>query len=214
MKNKSFIQWCGLLGFVSFFSYALAVVFAPRAYPNYLWMQRAVSDLSAADAPSFVLWTRLAGLYGITGITCLMMACVAIRGKLNKPLRLGIYLFTAMFWVSVAGYAAFPLSQSGGQGNTPQDIMHLVVTGIVVVLSIVSLVLIMVGSFRKKYKASLGVCAAVALFLMCVGAVGTGVAPDELFGVFQRFSNLIAVNGFLVVLGMYLFFGKLEGEVC
>ena len=57
--KKTLLQRLGLLGVVSFLSYTAAVVFAPLAYPNYNWMAQAVSDLSAADAPSLALWNRL-----------------------------------------------------------------------------------------------------------------------------------------------------------
>jgi len=211
-KKKTLIHWCGLLGAVSFLSYAAAVIFAPFAYPGYDWMSQAVSDLSAANAPSFVRWYQLSSLYGVAGITCIMMVCVAVRGRLNKPLRLGIYLFALMFWVSIVGFSAFPLLESGTGGATFQDIMHLVVTGVVVILSIASLSLIMIGGYRKKRFVSLAVCATIALALMFTGAIGTGVAPPEYFGVFQRFSNLISANGFLATLGIYLFAEKLECE--
>jgi len=209
-SSKSLINWLGLLGIASFVSYAVAVIFAPLAYPGYDWMSRAVSDLSAANAPSLALWHQLSGLYGVAGITCIMMVCVAIQGKLNKTLRLGIYIFAAMFWVSIVGFGAFPLSESGVAGTAFQDIAHIAVTAAVVMLSIVSLVMIMIGGYRKRRFVSLAVCATIALLLMFVGAIGTGVAPSEYFGVFQRFSNLIAVNGFLLILGTFLFMGKLE----
>jgi len=208
-NKKTLVNYCGLLGIVSFLSYAAAVIYAPRAYPGYNWMTQAVSDLSAANAPSFVLWNQIATLYGIAGIVCIMMVCVAVKDKLNKPLRLGIYLFALMFWVSIVGFAAFPLSESGTGGATFQDVMHLVITVMVVVLSITSLSLVIAGGYRKKRFVSLAVCATIALALMLIGAIGTGVAPPEYFGVFQRFSNLISVNGFLVVLGIYLFLDKL-----
>ena len=50
--KKSLVQKLGLLGVVSFLSYALAVIFSPLAYPGYHPLAQAVSDLSAADAPS------------------------------------------------------------------------------------------------------------------------------------------------------------------
>ena len=49
--KKSLVQKLGLLGVVSFLSYAAAVAFAPLAYPGYDWMAQAVSDLSAANVP-------------------------------------------------------------------------------------------------------------------------------------------------------------------
>jgi hypothetical membrane protein len=209
--KKTFLNWFGLFGIVSFVSYAVAVIFAPLAYPGYDWKSQAVSDLSAASAPSLALWNQLSSLYGVSGIVCIMMVCVAIQGKWNKTLRFGIYTFAAMFWVSIVGFASFPLSESGFVGAFP-DIMHMVVTVVVIVLSITSLTLIMIGGYCKKMFISLAVYATMALVLMFVGAIGVGVAPNEYFGVFQRFSNLISVNGFLAVLGIYLFMGKLERD--
>jgi len=212
-SKKNLVNWMGSLGIASFVSYAAAVIFAPSTYPGYDWMSRAVSDLSAANAPSLALWHQLAAAYGAAGLVCIMAVCIAIQGKLNKTLRLGVYLFAVMFWVSIIGFGMFPLSQSGGTGTAFQDIAHIAVTAVVVLLCIASLVLIMIGGYRKKQFVSLAICATIALVLMFVGAIGTGVAPSEYFGVFQRFSNLIATNGFLMILGIYLFLGKLEKEV-
>ena len=58
--KKALLQKLGLLGVVSFLSYTAAVVFSPLAYPGYNWMAQAVSDLSAANAPSLALWNRRA----------------------------------------------------------------------------------------------------------------------------------------------------------
>lgn len=119
---KSMIQKFGLLGVVSLLSYTAAVIFAPFTYPGYNWMAQAVSDLSANNAPSKMLWEQLSSLYGVCGMISIMMVCVFIQGKLNKPLRIGIYLFAIMNWVSNVGYAMFPLSDSGNVGAF-QDIM-------------------------------------------------------------------------------------------
>ena len=203
--KKPLIQWLGLLGIVSLLSYAAAVVFSPLAYPGYVWTQQAVSDLSAANAPSRMLWSQLSSLYNLCGIVSVMMVCVFVQGKLNKPLRLGASLFAAMNWVSAAGYASFPLTQSGYAG-TFQDVMHMVVTAGVVGLSILSLVLFIVGGLRKKAYVSLGVLATIALVVMFAGPVGIGLAPKSLFGVFERFS-VFAATGFNAILGAYLFTG-------
>ena len=203
--KKSLIQWLGLLGLVSLLSYTAAVAFSPLAYPGYVWTQQAVSDLSAANAPSRLLWNQLSSLYNLCGIVSIMMVCVFVQGKLNKTLRLGVYLFAAMNWVSAAGYASFPLTESGYAGAF-QDVMHMVVTAGVVGLSILSLVFFIIGGLRKKAYVSLGVLAAVALAIMFAGPVGIGLAPKSLFGVFERFS-VFAATGFNAILGIYLFTG-------
>lgn len=207
--KKTLIQWLGLLGVLSLLSYTAAVVFSPIAYPGYNWMSQAVSDLMADNSPSKVLWNQLASLYETCGIVSVMMVCVFIQGKLNKTLRLGIYLFAVMNWVSSIGYGMFPLSDSGYAGAF-QDIMHTyVVTVLVVLLSIISLITIIIGGFRSKQYKSLAIWAALALLLMFAGAIGVGVVPREYFGIPERFS-LFAATGFNAVLGIYLFRGIKE----
>ncbi len=202
--KRTLVNFLGLLGIVSLLSYTAAVVFSPLAYPGYDWMRQVVSDLSAVAAPSRELWNQLSSLYGICGIVNTMMVCVFIEGKLSKNIRIGIYVFTVMNWISYLGYSLFPLSTSGFAG-TFQDIMHVLVTLAVVSLSILSLALIMVGGYRHKQYKSLAVWAVVALVMMFAGAIGTGAVPQYL-GVFERFS-LFAVVGFNAVLGIYLFQG-------
>ena len=209
-SSKTLIHWLGLLGLVSFFSYAAAVIFAPLAYPGYDWKSQAVSDLSAINAPSRMLWDQLASLYGVCGIVCIMAVCIVIQGKLSKSLRLGIYLYAVMLWVSNIGYAMFPLTEGGMGFATFQDIMHAIVTVAVILLFIFSHIIIMIGGYHKKRFTSLAIWATCAFVLMFVGVIGTGASPPEYFGIFQRFSNMIAANGFLAVLGVYLFMGKFE----
>ena len=97
---------------------------------------------------SRMLWIQLASLYGVCGIVSIMAVCIFIQDKLNKVLRTGIYLFAAMNWISFIGYSMFPLLDSGMNGTSIQDRMHMVVTIIVVIFSIASLVLIMIGGYR------------------------------------------------------------------
>ena len=201
--KKSLIQKLGLLGVVSFLSYTAAVVFAPLAYPGYNWMAQAVSDLSAANAPSLALWNQLSALYNVCEIVCVTVVCVGIQGQKTKLLRSGIYLFAIMEWVSAVGYRMFPLSSSGYAGAF-QDVMHMVVTALVVLLSIVSLTVIIVAGIKSKNCRSYGVCAAVALAMMLVGAMGMKIVPAEYFGVVERFS-VFAATGFNAALGIHLF---------
>ena len=63
--KRTLTQKLGQLGVLSFLSYTTAVVFAPLAYPGYNWMSQAVSDLSAANAPSLALWNQLSAFYNV-----------------------------------------------------------------------------------------------------------------------------------------------------
>ena len=209
--KKTLVQKLGLLGIVSFLSYTAAVVFAPLAYPGYNWMAQAVSDLSAANAPSLALWNRLSAFYNVCEVVCVTVVCIGIRGRRTKRLRIGIYLFAVMEWISAIGYRMFPLSDSGYAGAF-QDVMHMVVTAVVVVLSIVSLSVIITAGVKDRGCRSYGICAAIALGMMLVGAVGMKLVPAAYFGVVERFS-VFAATGFNAALGIHLFRGKNAGEI-
>ena len=202
--KKTLLQKLGLLGVVSFLSYTAAMVFSPLAYPGYNWTAQAVSDLSAANAPSLALWNQLSAPYNTCEVLCATVVCIGIQGRKTRLLRTGIYLFAAMEWVSAIGYRMFPLSDSGYAG-TFQDLMHMAITAAVVLLSIVSLSIILIAGIKNRSCRSYGVCAGVALGMMLVGALGMKLVPAAYFGIVERFS-VFAATGFNAALGLHLFF--------
>ena len=201
--KRNLLNYCGLFGVIAFLSYTVAVVFSPLAYPGYNWMEQAVSDLSAANAPSRTLWNQLSCLYNVCTLICAMMVCVGIQGRTTKMLRTGIYIFTVMEWISAVAFTVFPLSDSGYAG-TFQDQMHIFSTVMVVVLSIVSLVMIILAGVKDKGCRSYGICAGIALGMMLVGALGMNIVPKAYFGIVERFS-VFAATGFNAVLGIELY---------
>ena len=206
--KKTPIQKLGLLGVVSFLSYAAAVVFAPLAYPGYDWMAQAVSDLSAANAPSLALWNRLSAPYSVCEVVCATIVCIGCQKQKSKRLRAGIYLFAIMEWISAIGYRMFPLSESGYAGEF-QDVMHMAVTALVVLLSIVSLILIIIAGAGDTSIRSYAVCAGIALDMMLVGALGMKIVPVRYFGIVERFS-VFAATGFNAALGIHLYCSREE----
>ena len=206
--KKTLLNYLGLLGVISFLSYATAVIFSPLAYPGYNWLSQAVSDLSASNAPSLNLWNQLSSLYNVCEVLCAVIVCLGIRKNQSKLLRIGVYLFAFMEFVSAVGYRMFPLSDSGYAGKF-QDVMHMVTTAIVVLLSIISLVIIIIAGFKDKTVKSYSICAGIALFMMLIGAIGMKIVPAEYFGVVERFS-VFAATGFNAALGLHLFFSKPE----
>ena len=203
MKKKNYMNYCGLLGIVALLSYTAAVVFSPLAYPGYNWMAQAVSDLSASNAPSLRLWNQLSSLYNVCTLVCTMMVCAGIQGRGSRMLRVGIYLFTVMEWISAVGYSMFPLSDSGYAG-TFQDKMHILSTVFVVLLSIVSLILLIIAGIKDRAYGSYGIFAGIALGMMLVGALGMNIIPKDYFGIVERFS-VFAATGYNAVLGVELF---------
>ena len=213
--RRKMIHWLGLTGIVALLSYAAAVIFAPLAYPGYNWMVQAVSDLSAEAAPSRHLWNQLAAPYNICGVVCATSVALFVSHERvsSRLFRIGVYLFMAMHWVSAVGYGFFPLTDGGKEIASFQEMMHIAVTAAVVLLSIASLVCLIIAGCREKSVRGIGLWAALALVLMMVGSIGTGIVPPQYFGIVERFSVFAAV-GFNAVLGIYLFHGfKEAGEI-
>jgi len=183
-------------------------------YPGYDRLRQAVSDLTAINAPSFAIASGLSSIYGLFGCLCCTLVCIIVyeNSIANRTLRLGVYLFAVMNWISGIGYSLFPLSSAGYSG-TLQDIIHMyVVTVPIVVLSILSLILIIIGgTTNKETSKTLPIFAAIALLCMFVGAVGVNTVPSAYFGIMERFSTYSAVvfNGLLGLYG-FRFFHKVK----
>ena len=181
----------GILGIISLLSYTAMVMFSPFAYPGYDWLSMAVSDLSAQGAPSAALANQLNALFGPCGLVSIMAVCVGVAGCKSKVIKLGIYSFAAMEWVCSVGYDLFPWV-SGAAASNPQNVMHLGVTVLVVVLSLASLVLVAIGAGMERMK-SLRTWAIICLAAMMMGPIGTVLLPKAGFGLFERFSTFSAV---------------------
>ena len=205
LKNKNLINWLCLSGVISLVFYLLHDIIGALNYPGYNFMSQAVSDLTATDAKSFVVASGFVTVYKIFSVLCCALVCILIRNEEKKTLRLGVYLFSIMNFISAIGYSLFPLSSSGYDGSI-QSIIHVyVLTALVVLMSIVSLILIAIGSLKGENKHKLlGIFSILALVLMFIGAVGSANVPKEIFGIVERFSTYSAVI-FTGVLGIYGF---------
>ena len=137
-KTKNRVQWLALLGVVGTIFYFLHVILGEINYPGYNPLAQAVSDLTAATAPSKEIASAYSTVYALFTVVACTLFCVFYQGRVNRVFRLGIYLFAVMEWASAVGYTLFPLSASGYAGSF-QDIMHMVVTALVVLLSITSM---------------------------------------------------------------------------
>ena len=204
------LRLLGLLGVISLLSYSAFVFISPFFYPGYDWLSSAVSDLCAADAPSLSVANRLNALFGPCGAVSATAVWVASARNKSKLLKSGVSSFLIMEWVCYVGYELFPWI-SGDSSSSFGNIMHLLVTVLVVLFSILSMVLIALSG-RKSGIPSLSVWALSALLTMTIGAIGSGLMPKAVFGLFERFSTFSTVI-FNAILGLYLFFGKLTPPI-
>jgi len=160
--KRTLIHWFCLSGPLSVLFYALHDIIGGRNYPGYDWKRQAVSDLTAKDAPSFVVASSYSSIYGLfNGICCTLLCLLMEKSEKERSdsknghgyghgliFRLGIYTFALMNFVSAIGYSLFPLTGSGYDGSFQSFVHVYIVTVAVVLLSIISLILIAVGSFK------------------------------------------------------------------
>lgn len=206
LKKRKLENWLGLLGVASFLLYLFMIYLAQRAYPGYRWMAQAISDLNAQSAPSHELWMRLATISSPCGLISATVACLSVRNRMNRKIRVGIYLFAILSWISTIGYAVFPLTQSGYAG-TVQDIIHVfVLTSIVLILNVASFLLLIVGGFQDRRYRSIAIIAMVCLCGVIGGTIGMIAAPPGYGGLMERVSLFSGV-GFSFALGFFVFIG-------
>lgn len=213
-ENKSIRYWLLICGILNVVFYLLHDCIGARFYPGYNWMAQAVSDLTATDAPSRLIASEFTKIHGIFSCVACTLICICAKElwkeASEKILRLGLYLFVTMHWISAIGYSLFPLTGSGYDGSFQSFVHVYVITVLVVLLSIVSLILIAVVGFKSGNKV-LAWCAVVAFLMMFFGAAGSAAVPRAYFGIVERFSTYSAVC-FTAVIAVIAFlkFGNIE----
>ena len=206
--KKTLVHWFGLFGVIGFASYVIGSLFAPSAYPGYNWMSQSVSDLYRVDAPSFALWNQIAILYAIGGLVCVLMLSIAVQGKWNKSLRFGIYLLAGATWTSSISATILRFSTAENAIVVP-SLISIIINQAVIWLIAISMILMMVGGYRKKRFVSIAVSATAALVLLLIGMTCLIFVPVEYSGIINRIITL-SVIGFTALLGLFLFMGKLD----
>ena len=143
-KNQKVRYWLLICGILNVVFYLLHDVIGARFYPGYNWMAQAVSDLTATDAPSRLIASELTKIHAIFSCVTCTLICIFAKDlwkeTSEKILRLGVYLFVTMHWISAIGYSLFPLTGSGYDGSFQSFVHVYVITVLVVLFSIVSLI--------------------------------------------------------------------------
>jgi len=187
-----------LLGIFSVIFYFLHVILGEIFYEGYNPLAQAISDLTASNSPSRNIARLFSMLYGICTVIFSIGFFAYLRNKINKVVTVSSFIFCIMNIVSFFGYTFFPLSESGYAGAF-QDKMHMVVTVLVVLLTIVSLVLFSIGFFRTKGHKWLSIISICTLLVLMAGALLINIMPKAYFGVAERINvySIIIYTGIL-----------------
>jgi len=192
------IKLIPLFGIFSVIFYFLHVILGEIFYEGYNPLAQAISDLTASNSPSKNIAGLFSLFYGICSVIFSIGFFAYFSKKINKAVTVSSLIFCIMNIVSFFGYTFFPLSESGYAGAF-QDKMHMTVTVLVVLLTIVSLVLFTVGFLKVKGHKRLGVISLSTLLILMAGAMLINIVPKEYFGAAERINvySIIIYTGIL-----------------
>jgi len=197
MKNK-IVKLIPLLGIFSVILYFLHVILGEIFYEGYNPLAQAISDLTALNSPSKNIAGLFSMLYGICSVIFSIGFFTYLRNKINKAITVSSFIFCLMNTISFFGYTFFPLSEAGYAG-TFQDKMHVIVTVLVVLFTVISIILYSIGFLKAdKYK-YLGIISICTFVLLIAGVMLLNILPKELLGLAERINvySIVIYTGIL-----------------
>lgn len=151
-KVSKFLMPLGMLGVLFYFTHVICGQLMWKAYNP---ITTDISSLTADGAPNAGLLRILTFIYGVCTVLFASGMVMQAFKKYNTLLRTGFLVFLVMEMTSVVGYNLFPLTPNETQLNF-QNLMHIIVTAVVVLTTIASAFLIGLGYLRQEKKKKIG----------------------------------------------------------
>lgn len=160
---KKFITYATPLGVIGSIFYLIHVFLGQALWSEYNPITTDISTLTASGSPNRGILMVFTTIYGAAMI--LFAVCMILRSKNdnNKYVFYGWIIYLVMQFISFFGYMLFPLSENKNEMSFT-NIMHIVVTMLVVLTTISSGFIISIG-YYKNNKKKLGI---IGIILSCV----------------------------------------------
>lgn len=171
MKMRLKTKFGFSLGMISAIVYMAHVFIGQMLWPEYNPITTDISSLTANGAPNSEILHILTFIYGICFI--LFVICLLIYSIKNhhKVTTTGYVLMFIMALITNIGYYLFPLTGDKTEMNF-QNMMHIVVTVLVVFTTIGSLFVLAYGFLKKEKNKKLGrVCLVFGILIFVFGAM-------------------------------------------
>lgn len=163
------LKWLMPLGMISAIVYFTHVLLGQWLWQDYNPLTMDISSLTAAGAPNADLLRIFTLIYGLCFLLFAGGMVIKSFKEYHRLTRIGYLIFMIMALASVIGYSLFPLS--GDKTNMSfQNMMHIIVTVIVVFTTIFSFYFIAFGYLRQENLRSLGaICLTAAVLITVFG---------------------------------------------
>lgn len=162
-----FIKWLMPLGMIAVVVYFAHVFVGQMLWKEYNWVTTDISSLTAVGAPNAELLRILTTIYGACFLAFTLGMVLISFKEYHIITKTGYIIFFIMAFTTTIGYTLFPLTGDKTVMNF-QNMMHIIVTVVVVFTTITSFFLIANGYLKKEKLKPLGIICLVTAFLITV----------------------------------------------
>ncbi|WP_461204920.1 DUF998 domain-containing protein [Clostridium sp. DL1XJH146] len=166
VEINKYLMPLGMVGVIFYFSHT---ILGRILWSEYSPITMDISSLTADGAPNASLLKIFTAIYGVCMV--LMVAALIAKAfeKYHNLLKIGFIIMMIMQLTSMFGYSLFPLTGDKTEMNF-QNMMHIIVTIIVVFTTIISSFLISIGYLKQEKTKRLGrVTLVFAIFITSFG---------------------------------------------
>lgn len=209
-KLEKLLMPLGMLGVLSYLTHTFL--------GNLLWdeynpITMDISSLTAAGAPNAGMLRIFTTVYGICLILFVIGMVIKSFRKYNTQIIIGYIILLVMEVISLFGYALFPL-EGDKTVMTFQNLMHIIVTVIVVLTTIAFGFILAVGYLKQEKTKKMGRFVLFMAFIITIMGVinpigmGSGL---NILGVTERLV-IYSLHTLIFYLSFYYSFSKNEKD--
>lgn len=203
-KNYNMIFSLGMIGAIF---YVAHTIIGQMLWKQYNPITTDISSLTAVGAPNRALLSVFCNIYNISMILFLAALLIKSFKSYNNIIKAGYLVLFLMELTSMFGYSLFPLTGKETEMNF-QNIMHILVTIIVVFTTISSSFLIAIGYIKEK----LPIGKVLLIFAVLITVFGATVPISmnlklNVLGLTERL-EIYTIQLFVFILSFCYTFGK------
>ena len=187
-RMMKWLKWLMPLGMIGVIVYFIHVFLGQILWAGYNPITTDISSLTATGAPNAGLLRIFTTIYGICFLAFAIGMVLKAWKDYHAVTKVGYIVFLIMAFTTTVGYAMFPLTGDKTVMNF-QNMMHIIVTVIVVFTTISSFYLLAFGYLKKEKLKTLGrIGLVVAILITLFGAMNPiGMATNlNILGLTER----------------------------
>lgn len=205
--RKSIWQLLSLTGLIGVLFYTAHVLIGGFLWQGYSHLSQTISELTANGAPDAGFLSILTTIYGILMIIFSVSLYFIFRAlEVKNVARIGAILLIVMEVTSLGGYSFFPLDEAGSTMNF-QNIMHIVVTAVVVLTTLSCFYFTGIGLLKTPGFSKIGRFVLIMAVIITVAGFATPMTMASglpFSGLVERL-NIFSIQTCLSVLSIYFF---------